>query len=427
MSATDEPSTSQGEPTTRSVYLITYSQADLQKVCDKKRFADIVIEAFHKDGTAKVIQYCCVVESHEDGCPHYHMLVKLNKQKRWRCVRNYLANIYGVTVHFSDEYSNYYDGYVYVTKSDPSPLLSDDHPVLDNPPRTTNATQARRQGHRRGKKRCFDALDLSEVIEKNTIKDKTTLLNFVSKQKGEGKRDLPLYFLNNPDKCLKIMEATWEMGNAKTLLDRRSSTRMELMYKALLQPCMEECNGQWLILAKKTLENNQIQLREFAGAVSTALEKGRGKKQNVLIIGEGNCGKTFLLKPLNRIYEIFSNPATGSFAWLGVEKAEVIFLNDFRWDAKIIAWSDFLTLLERDSMHFPAPKTSYGQDIFFEKDTPIFATSSALFQKGNNCHKENHMMELRWKTFKFTYEIPESEIIICEPCARCFSDLIINN
>ena len=57
------------------------------------------------------------------------------------------------------------------------------------------------------------------------------------------------------------------------------------------------------------------------------------------------------------IFNTFSNPATGSFAWIGAEQAEVIFLNDFRWDPKLIAWADLLHALEGDVVHLPAPKT----------------------------------------------------------------------
>ena len=123
---------------------------------------------------------------------------------------------------------------------------------------------------------------------------------------------------------------------------------------------------------------------------------------NVILIGEGNCGKTFLLKPLCSIYRAFSNPASGAFAGLGVQNAEVIFLNDFRGQPQTIAWGVFPTLLEGDAIHFSAPKTSYAEDIFFDRDTPIFATSSDHIQKGVNAGRENRMTRNRWTHFEFT-------------------------
>ena len=72
-------STGSGEPSTRSVYLITYSKADMEKVPDKQTFIEIIINSFHKNGDARVIQYACAVEQHTDGTPHYHAVIKLNK------------------------------------------------------------------------------------------------------------------------------------------------------------------------------------------------------------------------------------------------------------------------------------------------------------------------------------------------------------
>ena len=85
---------------------------------------------------------------------------------------------------------------------------------------------------------------------------------------------------------------------------------------------------------------------EFCNAIYTALAKGRGNYQNVYIHGATNCGKSFILSPLKVIYKAFCNPATGSFAWIGAEDAEIIYLNDFRWHPKIIAWADLLLALE---------------------------------------------------------------------------------
>ena len=57
----------QGEPNSRSVYMITYSRADLLKVPTKEIFAQFVKEAFLKKGTAKILQYVVCKEAHQDG------------------------------------------------------------------------------------------------------------------------------------------------------------------------------------------------------------------------------------------------------------------------------------------------------------------------------------------------------------------------
>ena len=159
-------------------------------------------------------------------------------------------------------------------------------------------------------------------------------------------------------------------------------------------------------------------------------ERGRGKYRNVLIVGPANCGKTFMLKPIKSIFETFVNPATSTFAWVGVEKVEVIFLNDFRWSAQLIPWHDMLLILEGESVHLPAPKTHFVQDILLEKNTPIVATSSSeiqYFKNGVAVERETEMMRVRWKIFKFWSPLSENEQREVLPCQHCFARLILTD
>ena len=159
----------------------------------------------------------------------------------------------------------------------------------------------------------------------------------------------------------------------------------------------------------------------------TLLEKGRGKYRNVYLKGPCNCAKTFLLNPLNTVFKTFSNPASTTFAWLGAQEAEVVFLNDFRWSAQIIPWHDFLMLLEGQKVHLPAPKTHYKQDIVFEGDTPIFCTSKdelSFVRAGVLDTVETRMMQVRWRVFTLYHQIPEEQQHNVPLCARCFSELI---
>ena len=81
-----------------------------------------------------------------------------------------------------------------------------------------------------------------------------------------------------------------------------------------------------------------------------------------MIVGLANCGKTFILNPFGIIYNTFCNPACSSFAWVGAEDAECIFLNDFWWSQQIISWHDFLLMLEGQLVHLPALETHCAKD-----------------------------------------------------------------
>ena len=218
------------------------------------------------------------------------------------------------------------------------------------------------------------------------------------------------------------------MEEAEGVLQRSLLTRLEILRSAKEEECV--CAGLWRACAEDILAKNEISLHVFAKSVLTLLEKGRGKYRNIVIIGPANCGKTFILSPLTKIFKAFCNPATGSFAWVGAENAEVLFLNDFRWSKEIIPWHDFLLLLEGSLVHLPAPKTHFMSDITFEKDTPVFATGKhqLVYVRGGEVDdRETEMMAVRWKVFRFSYQIPSDEQRDITPCPTCFANFILEN
>ena len=133
---------------------------------------------------------------------------------------------------------------------------------------------------------------------------------------------------------------------------------MEILEEVLAEECVVDCNGNWHYSGHETLEKNGIGKSTFANLVLDLLDKGQGKYRNVMIVGPANCGKTFMINPLNKVLHAYCNPATATFAWVGAEKAECIFLNDFRWSPEVITWHDVLLMREGQQVHLPAPKTS---------------------------------------------------------------------
>lgn len=82
----------------RSVYIITYSQADTRRFT-KESFARIVKETFEHNNTT-VVQWVCSIESHRQGGSHFHIAVKLNKIKHWLGIRRDLSRQHGIEVNF---------------------------------------------------------------------------------------------------------------------------------------------------------------------------------------------------------------------------------------------------------------------------------------------------------------------------------------
>ena len=167
------------------------------------------------------------------------------------------------------------------------------------------------------------------------------------------------------DECLSIAD---ELATAEEKFVRTKKSRIQILKEMKKDNCADECEGKWIQAATDLLQRNEIDVQVFCKAVYSLLQCCRGKYRNILIHDPANCGKTFILTPLKEICSTFCNPATGTFAWVGAEEAEIIVLNDFRWKPSIIAWSDMLQLLEGDVMHLPAPKNFCKRDIELSKD-----------------------------------------------------------
>ena len=105
----------------KSVYLITYSKANVEIIASRESFAVIVLDSFQNaDLTSKtrVAQWVCSQERHQNGEIHYHMAVKLDRNRRWLTVRNYAAKKHGLKLNFSSTHANYFSAYKYTTKDD---------------------------------------------------------------------------------------------------------------------------------------------------------------------------------------------------------------------------------------------------------------------------------------------------------------------
>ena len=71
-----------------------------------------------------------------------------------------------------------------------------------------------------------------------------------------------------------------------------------------------------------------------------------------------------------KIFNTFSNQANDTYTWLDAEKAEIIFLNDFRLSQEMIPLKELLIILEGQAVHLLSPKNHYSNDIWIDKDTP---------------------------------------------------------
>ena len=182
---------------------------------------------------------------------------------------------------------------------------------------------------------------------------------------------------------MQVLQTAWDMENSQETRQRQNKSRLQLLYDSLDQECVPDCHGWWVTCAKEVLTRNSISVFVFVVCSHFVRKRERRTLQY-------NVNWSYKLRQ-NISFESFKcdffiPSLTMPLAVLqGVhtEKAECIFLNDFRWSSSIIPWHDFWLLLEGQLVHLLAPKAHYAKDLTFKSDTPIFVTEKVpLFIPG---------------------------------------------
>ena len=143
----------------RLVYLVTYSQADLEKFPDCAEFANIIVNSFQSKGV-RIVQWVVSLEAHQLQGHHYHVAVKLSRRMRFAKVRKAIYDEHGINVNFSEgeDGDTYYSAFLYVKKYDDEYVTSPNHPEMTALAQTTDqATASRckqgRSGTKSGKRK----------------------------------------------------------------------------------------------------------------------------------------------------------------------------------------------------------------------------------------------------------------------------------
>ena len=385
-------------------YLVTYSQCNREKFPTRESFGAMVAERFNNTtkGHVKVLHWACGLESHADGGFHYHCSVKLNGVKRWKKIRESIERNHGIQVNFSDsdEHNSYISAYRYVAKQDKEFVLSEGHLDLSDAkspkPKKAIAANRRKSKGSKGKKRKstgsrgtarkkltlqkLESQEIGMLCRRKNIRNYAELLALSEERRLEGLTDVSKYMFDHTRPIVEgVIALAWEQAESLDKLKKMKKNRVEILFGALEEPCL--CRGEWLLAACEILQLNNIDREEFTSAIYQNLEFGRAKYRNVMIIGKRNRAKSFIIKPLNKLYDnIFQNPAMHKYDWVGAQDASIIILQDFRWKSDLIDWSDFLRLLEEDEpVRLPAPRNLYREDVLINTQVAFFAT-----RKGEN-------------------------------------------
>jgi len=111
--------------------------------------------------------------------------------------------------------------------------------------------------------------------------------------------------------------------------------RLERLQQAAQSDCV--CGGHWRNAVAEVLRVQGLE-GVFPAAIYRALESGRSKGCNVWFAGETNRGKSLVLSALVCVYDVFENPAEGSFNLENLPGKDCVFLDDFRVEESLFPW-----------------------------------------------------------------------------------------
>ena len=471
----------------KKVHLVTWSQANDSLLPDRANprssFGNLVTELFANTGN-QVQHWACSREAHRLEGHHYHLSMQFLKRVRWLSVSRQL-NKRGINANFQSFHSGYKDAFEYVTKEDKDFVKSPQHPRLiprycskamrppkrsleypDDPAEllidgfqqdsqdaqefsqqpTSSRTSENQSSHPvQAKVRKLSNVEVGKIIIEQNIHTDLELCALAKTTSNNQQPELAHWLMNHSNEKARndVIKTAWKMHSAEEAIVQNNIPRLDKLEQHLQEPHASdletglECNGRWLVAALQILSNNNISIESWQEDVKNCLRLGRTKRNNLYLLGERNCGKTFLLQPLTLIYTTFCSPASGTFNWVGAETSELVYLNDFRYPAvdnggdKILQWRDFLNLLDGNTLAIAAPKTHYAQDIQWTARQPIVGSGPYRIKyvhKGIEDRTETAMMDTRWKYISLTKSIPDEHIDnTLIPCTRCFAQLILND
>ena len=449
----------------RRAYLVTFSHTDKDRSEDGHRLVppgtysrseikDFMLGAVASTQSSrmeplKLVYLSVFQERHASGDIHYHVAVLVEKCFRFNTLKRHFLAAHGLATHWSGKSDGYAGCVAYcympsprkaVEELDPSPeLWPSTHPPLLEASRhaiTAAKLWEKREsavreraaaGKAEGRIREVDLWPI--VIKENIGADEVGPERLMAYAKRCGGSALVDYCFANWDKLPSIIAKSWKVEKVENHIETATKTRLDLLHGALSARCT--CGGEWPTFAQTVLSQNGHSPAEWCKAVEHVLLHGRSKGNFVCHAGfEGNEGKSFLFRPLPLVFGdegVFLTPPKSAFPLLGLEKARLVWLDDWRFNEDIISWALQLLWFEGASFIIARPQNLYAGHLKYSKNDPVFLTTlqadlHAL--KGKLKQGDVDMMVKRLKIYEFKQKVSIPPHV-AKGCAACFAHFVL--
>ena len=396
-------------------------------------------------------------ESHEDGSPHYHVVVRLSGRRRWALAKHTLMVRHHVPSHWSCTHSQLWSALRYITVATPKKLVvdqsvfvwsQDGHPVdlvaLSQEPWTSSAWQKRREG-REAKAAAegapapaFNKLDFMALVLSKHLHTKASLLAYVQDFASHAAQ---LFISRNQRRLVSFIEDAQEWDEAKTESVVERMTDWEILCKAAGKPCEHALGAcPYAVAASQIFQSNATVMspRRLAAFLRSVICGGPSKTSRVpLLVGPSNTGKSTLLYPFDDLFgpkHVFHKPALGStFALRNiVNKKRFIFWDEFRpvefAHSNTVPVATFLSLFigKETEIQVSQSFNDGNLDIAWKRGAVFTAKEEGLWNPTHRVSAEDvRHLRNRVEEFRFTHVMPEGSFHDVASCAPCMASWIL--
>jgi hypothetical protein len=281
------------------------------------------------------------------------------------------------------------------------------------------------------------ALAFLDVCKENDINSEEDAWALAARLEGKGEKGVMAYLLECKDVGAAI-ERVQKAKGASSKTARSKMTRLQILEAAALEM---DCtctlgeggeDGLWHKLAKDMLQKNELD-GPFQNALYRTLHLGRAKKTNLFLVGGSDCGKSFVLKPLSLIFRTYTKPDSGSYQLSSIVNKELVFLNDFEFDADVgktfMSWQYLKNFFEDSSSLTVGRPKNKGDNVEWTSDAPVVGTAPqkiALYRNGKQRDDgECKQMDNRVSYLFCHHVFAEVDIKKCKPCGKCGAKLYL--
>lgn len=395
---------------------------------------------------------------------HFHVGLLAARSFRFTAVKRALLARHGLASHWSCSHDGYWSTVRYgccpsetkpLEALDPHPLpwsADGQHPPLQeccHPPLTAAALHGRRVAvEQRAAEEGTQApkiteLDVWPIVVRqgfrNTQDDPTAHLQLIAYVKKHCSTAMQAFLFKHRHRLSTLIEDIWQWECVEDVLTVARRSRLGSLRVAAAAPC--ECQGGWLTTVVQSFMANKINVQELCKDVLAALTHGRCETTPAVVLAgaQGGEGKSLFFKALHSVYEdgVFT-PAESNFPMVGVDQAKVVFLDEWRFNDKIVSYANQCLWFDGSAVPVARPQNIPGVrgHFLYRGSAPIFSTTKlsdiealgklAAIDPQTNRPKnsEASMLYRRLKIYAFETRIdkPTSQYPFCK---RCFAQLVL--